>query len=105
MTGQPGRQALPQIFSRLDAAAVPACVVVHATRSEMEQKNLENLQALQDLVSSYGIPTVAAFGHVNRAEVNTLYRDDIHINDRGQRELADAILKCDQNATVPQVEG
>ena len=105
MTGQPGRQALPQIFGRLDAAAVPACVVVHGTRSEMEQENPEDLQALEDLVSSYEVPTVASFGHVKRTEVNTLYRDDIHINEQGQRELADAILKCDQNATVPQVEG
>lgn len=104
-TGQPGREALPQIFRRLDAATVPACVVVHGTRSEMERENPEELRALQDLVSSYGVPTIASFGHVSRSEVNALYRDDIHINVRGQRELADAILKCDRNATLPQMEG
>ena len=105
ITERPGREALPQIFRRLAAATVPACVVVHGTRSEMQKDDPEELRTLQDLVSFYGVPTVAPFGDVSRSEVNALYRDDIHINDRGQRELADAILKCDQAATVPQMEG
>jgi len=71
-------------------------MILHPTREEMQnQKMQEGHYKLSDLAAQLNIPTLRLKDAYQQPLANgtDIYRDDIHINDMGQRILADVLLE------------
>lgn len=103
--GREGRDALPELVAVLAESRVKACVILHATRSEIEADDAPRLDLLDAEVRRLGVPTLRLADFADEDRIAGMYRDDIHINEVGQRILADAILACEDAARRPLLSG
>jgi hypothetical protein len=105
-SGRDGLDALPDLTDAFARAGIRTCVILHTTREEMRKADLSSFTTLIDLFVARQVPTLWLTDLLSETEISigTIYRDNIHINDAGQRVLEIALLRCDASATVP-IEG
>jgi hypothetical protein len=100
--GLQGIDALPLLLARLAEDRVEACVVLHSTRSELQENGGDEFEPIDSLLATFTVPTVKMRDiWVERGSFNDAFRDDIHINELGQEVLAAALVRCDEAAVVP----
>jgi len=79
------------------------CVVKHMNLSELSNGPHANHKMLLDEFDRLSVPVVSVADLDEWAEQpSAMYRDDIHINERGQRALAGAIRTCAERLLAPQ---
>lgn len=90
------RQSLPRLFDYLNGASADTCVVRHWTQSELAGGAAPGAAEIAALASEHDIRVVQADGVYREALARgeTIFRDDIHPNDRGQALLADLMTQC-----------
>lgn len=101
-----GAAEIAALISRFAAQGVRMCLIQHQTRTELHDGPQSGYHAIQALFVDRDVPTLD-FGPVLEAALaagTAPYRDDIHLNDEGQRLLVDALRECAAEARVPDPE-
>ncbi|TIL54404.1 hypothetical protein [Mesorhizobium sp.] len=74
------------------AKGLPVCIVLHHTKADrLTGKIHQGLAAIQSAAKAHGAKIVDDKSFL---DPETSYRDDIHISDKGQRDISLALLDC-----------
>lgn len=103
--GRDGLEVIPDLVDVLRAAEVNACVVLHATIGERQERDFDELNVLASHFEAYGVPYLMLPDFDDSENIEDMYSDDIHINEVGQAVLESALVACDAQASLPSDPG
>lgn len=87
------RESLSGLLADLRTAGASACIVQHWTQTELAQGAARGHAEIAAIARTHGARVVDGAAR-QRAEGAASYRDDIHLNNSGQRVLADLLREC-----------
>jgi hypothetical protein len=93
-----GRMKLNELLIFLSEQDVPACVVLHPRMSEVKENFSERLNSIRDALINSNIRYVDSADFIYE-DVEELYIDDIHLNQKGQIWLSKSIRECSNYAS------
>ena len=103
--GQPtGLEDLETIFALLNSEGVSACIIHHPTQAELAGAPRNGKAKFEALATAWGIPNIDMMAsYLEQIDASQLYRehDDIHVNEKGQQALSEALSRCAASAIVP----
>ncbi|MEO1502383.1 MAG: hypothetical protein AAFS08_17595 [Pseudomonadota bacterium] len=96
--GRSGIEALPLLLDLFSMRDIRSCLVLHAERREMTSNDFSGLDPFQELAVSAGVPTVLLpeVLMAEGADLDAVFRDEIHITNVGQDYLRSALLQCER---------
>ena len=74
-----------------DSLSIPMCVYLHAERGELEQRRYNDMG--QQILLWADTSNVRLIDGIKEGERLDMYHDAIHLNNRGQRHLADVLQR------------
>lgn len=104
---EPGMQsevqiAIDEIAARAASERVKVCVIHHWSASEIHDGKLKAGVALSDAWRAKNIPVLDDLDLMDLSSEEGTYRDNIHLNERGQMELTHLLKRCSEEAQFPQ---
>lgn len=99
-----GPRQLEMLLDKAQKRGVKVCVILHQTRHEIAKGADPEHQDIIKLVSARHVPIVDFSRWTRPAQQSSAapFRDDIHLNDQGQKLLVPALRECASIAKWPQ---
>lgn len=90
------RRSLDALFERLKAESADVCIVRHWSRPELSSGAAPGAAEIAALAAAHGVRVIEADGVYREAMARgeSIFRDDIHGDDRGQMLLAALMEQC-----------
>lgn len=92
--------AISDFIDRAEVAGIGLCAIQHKTQDELNALPDQNTAEIHDIFADRGVPTLD-FGSGLAAAGKNPYRDNIHINDYGQKLLDSYLRRCSDLAALP----
>lgn len=74
------------------AKGLPVCIILHHTKADRLSGTIDQgLDAIQSVAKAHGAKIIDDKSFL---DPETSYRDDIHVSDKGQRDISLALLDC-----------
>lgn len=100
--GRSGVDALPDLILRFASTDTPLCIILHNTLTELKSNGDNAFSDLVAILEAYSVPMLTLTEFAENLHVQSIYRDDIHINEVGQSVLAVALISCYSKARIPK---
>lgn len=102
--GLNGIEALPILLAHFTESGVEACVVLHSTQTELGGEGGDTFEPIETVLARYEVPLVHMRDLLADEDTfDAIFRDNIHINEAGQFLLAEALMRCDDKASLPKL--
>lgn len=88
------QKSLAAIMQRLASAEIPACIVLHPSLKETISRSGPGYDHLVKFAARHNVPALDLLPYYRKItpDMASLYRDDIHINSKGQEGLMLALV-------------